>query len=81
LAVREADPVPPLATGSVPVTSDVRSTLPAVKADVPLPLTTPVSVTAPVPPLATGSVLVTLEASEMLDNVLSAPLMVLFFSV
>jgi hypothetical protein len=81
LAVNVAAPVPPLATGSVPVTSDVRLTLPAVKADVPLPLTTPVSVVAPVPPLATGSVPVTLEASEMLDNVLSAPLMILFFSV
>jgi hypothetical protein len=31
--------------------------------------------------LATGSVPVTLVASEMLDSVLSAPLMVLFFSV
>lgn len=56
LAVSVVAPVPPLATGNVPVTSDARLTFPAVIADVPLPLTTPVSVVAPVPPLATGSV-------------------------
>ena len=46
-------PVPPLATGSVPVTSELKLTLLAVKADVPFPFSTPVSVVAPVPPCAT----------------------------
>ena len=49
-------PVPPFPTGSVPVTSDAKFTLLAVKADVPLPLSTPVSVVAPVPPRATGTI-------------------------
>jgi hypothetical protein len=53
------------------------------KVDVPLPSRTlfAVNVAAPVPPLPTGRVPVTLEASEMLDNVLSAPLMVLLVNV
>lgn len=56
-AVSVAAPVPPLATGSVPETSVVRLTVPAVSALVPVPLTTPVSVTAPVPPSETLTVL------------------------
>jgi len=43
LAVSVTAPVPPLATGSVPETSAVRLTVPAVSALVPVPLTTPVS--------------------------------------
>ena len=50
-----------MATGNVPVTSDAKFTLPVVSADVPFPLTTPVSVVAPVTPLATGRVPVRLE--------------------
>ena len=53
--VNVAAPVPPLATGRVPVTSEAKFTLLAVNADVPLPLRTPVSVVAPVPPEATGN--------------------------
>lgn len=52
----EINPVPPLAAGNMPETSDARLTAPAVMAEVPLPLTTPVNVAAPVPPLLTGNV-------------------------
>lgn len=45
-----------MATGRVPVTSDARLTLLAVKAEVPLPLSTPVKVVAPEPPFPTGKV-------------------------
>lgn len=56
--VPPVSPVPPLATGNVPVTSLARSTLPAVKAEVPFPFKTPVRVVAPLPPRVTGSVLI-----------------------
>lgn len=64
--VYEVCPVPPLATGSVLVTSLDRLTLLALIAEVPLPFKTPVSVAAPVPPLATARVPVTWVARLML---------------
>lgn len=56
--VPPVSPVPPLATGNVPVTSLDRLTLLAVKAEVPFPFKTPVRVVAPLPPRFTGSVLI-----------------------
>lgn len=65
-------PVPPFATGRVPFTSVVRSTVPAVIALVPFPFTTPVRVIAPVPPFATGRVPETSVVSDTVPAVKAA---------
>jgi hypothetical protein len=79
--VSEVAPVPPLATGSVPVTSEVKLTFPAVNAEVPLALTTPVNVVAPVPPLATAKVPVPISDALIAPSASTLPLLTVSASI